>query len=95
MTGKAPHRRDARVAAFFAKVAIAETALITSLRRYRFFVAVHRDHLVVSAKIFTTLLKRNFRKNISSIAGANRLGKHDTDEVRIHVAQGGCGYEDL
>jgi hypothetical protein len=59
MTGKAPHRRDARVVAFFAKVAIAETALITSLRRYRFFVAAHRE-LGRLGKIFHYPLEAQF-----------------------------------
>ena len=28
-------------------------------------------------------------------ARVRRLGKRFGDDVRIHVAQGGCGYEDL
>src|ERR1700730_3723766 len=46
-------------------------------------------------KILPNLLKHDLPKNISSIVEAKRLGKHDDNSVRIHVAQGGCGYEDL
>jgi hypothetical protein len=37
-------------------------------------------------KISPNLLKHDFPKNISSIVEAKRLGKHDDNSVRIHVA---------
>jgi hypothetical protein len=46
-------------------------------------------------KILSNLLKHDFPKNISSIVEAKRLGKHDDNSIRIHIAQGGCGYEVL
>jgi hypothetical protein len=49
----------------------------------------------VRKNFLQTLLKSNFLQNISSIVEAKRLGKPDENSVRFHIAQGGCGYEDL
>ena len=51
--------------------------------------------LAAGKKFLPNLLKSNFSQNISSIVEAKWLGKQDENSVRFHVAQGGCGYEDL